>query len=205
MPDDNKYVYDVWKMPPGARRRAFLKRYGAPVIGALVACVFLMFVWWGRGDDEPANTIPADNSPNAEDALESKSGTGTAEPRRDDQPHPEPFVQPGEPVTLVRIADAGSVIVRDESGTYRVILAAIDPPTVGEPGYSESVAALKELAPLDASGVTIESDSLVGDKDAYGKPLRYLWVNGVNVNVELVRDAHARYTGQSRYDDRFRR
>lgn len=202
MPDDNKYVYDVWKMPPGARRRALVKRYGAPVGAAVFACVVLLFLWWGSSDNEGAGNETAGNL----SACHNNTGLAN-EPPADtppEEPSPEPFVQPGVPVKLVRIADAGSVIVRSGGDTFRVVLAAIDAPEVGQPGYSEAVAALKRLAPDDASRVTIERDLLIGDKDTYGRLLRYLWVDGVNVNVEMVRQAHARYTGQSRYDAAFR-
>lgn len=197
MPEDKKYAYDVWKMPTGAKRKALLKRLALPVAVVLVVCVVLVIAYAGNNEDAAPNET---NHP--DDEVAQRVPADDVGPDPGDEP--KSFVQPGKPVKLVRIADAQSVVVRDGDDTYRVVLAGIESPRVGQPGYREAVAALKKLAPLDASTVMIERDSLLGDKDRYGKPLRYLWVDGVNVNVRMVRRGHARYAGRSKHDADFR-
>jgi micrococcal nuclease len=67
-----------------------------------------------------------------------------------------------------------------------VRLLQIDAPELGEDCYGRD--ALRELIVLAPQGteVRLEGDAQLDDRDAYGRLLRYVLVDGQNVNVELV-------------------
>ena len=73
-------------------------------------------------------------------------------------------------------------------GGTRVRLVQIDTPEVGT-GECYSRAAAKQLRRLlpEGGSVTLEADSRLDKVDQYGRLLRYVHRNGVNVNIELVR------------------
>jgi micrococcal nuclease len=70
----------------------------------------------------------------------------------------------------------------------RVRLVQIDTPEVGS-GECYSRAAARELARLAPVGspVRLEADAALDSVDRYGRLLRYVWVGGRNLNLELVR------------------
>lgn len=70
----------------------------------------------------------------------------------------------------------------------KVRLLQIDTPELGSGEcYSRKAAtALRRLAPLGVA-VTLVSDPVSDDRDRYGRLLRYVFVGGRNVNLELVR------------------
>ena len=69
----------------------------------------------------------------------------------------------------------------------KVRLVQIDAPELETDCYGR--AALKALVSLAPKGtrVRLASDPDLDDRDRYGRLLRYVFVRGVNVNVELVR------------------
>ena len=67
-------------------------------------------------------------------------------------------------------------------------LVGINAPEKGEPLYEESSEKLSDL--VLGKEIEMESDSV--NRDRYNRLLRYLFVNGVNVNIELVRNGYAR-------------
>ena len=70
----------------------------------------------------------------------------------------------------------------------RVRLVPIDTPELGS-GECYARAARSEpvqLAPL-GSRVGLEADVRLDQRDRFGRLLRYVWRNGKNLNVELVR------------------
>jgi endonuclease YncB( thermonuclease family) len=69
----------------------------------------------------------------------------------------------------------------------KVRLVQIDAPELQTDCYGR--AALKALVSLAPKGtrVRLASDPVLDDRDRYGRLLRYVFVRGVNVNVELVR------------------
>lgn len=69
----------------------------------------------------------------------------------------------------------------------KVRLLGINTPERGQPYYEESTNRLKEL--IENKEVTLEKD--VDDKDQYGRLLRYIFLNGENVNVKLVKEGLA--------------
>ena len=81
--------------------------------------------------------------------------------------------------------------VRLASGE-RVRLLQIDTPELGSGEcYSRAARkALVRLVPL-GSAVTLEADPSLDQVDRYGRLLRYVWRNGTNVNLALVREGAA--------------
>ena len=87
--------------------------------------------------------------------------------------------------TVARIGDGDSLDLR--SGA-RVRLVQIDAPELGQ-GECYAPEARRELERLAPPGRRIELDRDPGldDADRYGRLLRYLHADGLNVNVQLVR------------------
>jgi micrococcal nuclease len=110
----------------------------------------------------------------------------------------------GERARVARVVDGDTI---DLANGARVRLLQIDTP---EPGTGEcySRAAGRELRRLLPSGATValEPDPQLGRVDAYGRLLRYVRRNGVNLNLELVRRGAATvwlYRGErGRYAER---
>ena len=90
-----------------------------------------------------------------------------------------------ERARVARVVDGDTI---ELTGGTRVRLLQVDAP---EPGSGEcySRAAARELRRLLPAGaaVVLERDARLDDVDAYGRLLRYVWRDGRNVNLELVR------------------
>ena len=90
-----------------------------------------------------------------------------------------------EDVALVtRTIDGDTVEI--EGGT-RVRYIGIDTPEIGEPYYLDARRVNLNLV----GGRRIQLEKDVQDKDEYGRLLRYVWVDGIMVNAELVRLGYA--------------
>ena len=87
--------------------------------------------------------------------------------------------------TVARIVDGDTLTT---SRGDRVRLVQIDTPEIGS-GECYSRAAARELARLAPVGspARLETDPALDPLDRYGRLLRYVWVGGRNVNLELVR------------------
>ena len=86
--------------------------------------------------------------------------------------------------TVASVADGDTLSLADGA---RVRLVQIDAPELGGECYSRAAAReLRRLTPVGAS-VSLEADRRLDAVDRYGRLLRYVWRNGVNVNLELVR------------------
>ena len=86
---------------------------------------------------------------------------------------------------VARIADGDTLEL--ESGK-RVRLLQVDAPELGEGEcYSKAAqATLERIAPPGTS-VRLEADPGLDDTDTFGRLLRYVFVDGRNANVDLVR------------------
>ena len=96
----------------------------------------------------------------------------------------------GEEVSVVqRVIDGDTLVVANGD---RVRLVQIDAPEIsqGECYAVEAMRALDMLAPA-GSRVRLEGDPALDDVDRFGRRLRYVWRNGVNVNLALVRKGAA--------------
>ena len=85
---------------------------------------------------------------------------------------------------MERIIDGDTLVLR---GGARVRLLQIDAPEAG--GECYAAASARELARLapPGAGVVLEADPPLDRVDRYGRLLRYIHTNRVNVNIELVR------------------
>ncbi len=83
-------------------------------------------------------------------------------------------------VIVTKVIDGDTVIVE---GGYSVRLLGIDTDERGEPCYEEAKEYLEDL--VLGREVRLERDE--EDVDKYGRCLRYIFVDGKNVNLELVR------------------
>lgn len=74
------------------------------------------------------------------------------------------------------------------SNDIRVRLIGVDAPELGEPLYTEARERLRAL--VEGKTVILEQDH--SEVDRYERLLRYVYVNGIFVNVEMVRTGFAR-------------
>jgi len=89
---------------------------------------------------------------------------------------------------VVEVIDGDTIKVRLESGnTLQVRYIGMDTPERGEPYYSETSAQNRELV----LGKTVLLFKDVSETDRYGRLLRYVVVDGLFVNYELVYQGYA--------------
>jgi endonuclease YncB( thermonuclease family) len=93
------------------------------------------------------------------------------------------------PAVIARVIDGDTVAL---STGQRVRLVQIDTPEIGG-GECFSQAARKALLRLAPVGSTVllEGDPKLDDRDRYGRLLRYIKRNGININIRLVLDGAA--------------
>lgn len=95
-------------------------------------------------------------------------------------------VEVSEDTALVtRVIDGDTIEI---AGGYRVRYIGIDAPEMNEPYYEQATRANRDL--VLGKRVRLERD--IEDKDKYGRLLRYVWVDDIMVNAELVRLGYAR-------------
>ncbi|MFQ6128145.1 MAG: lamin tail domain-containing protein [Thermoplasmata archaeon] len=113
---------------------------------------------------------------------------------------PSPNDGSGESITysVIRVLDGDTIEIED----YRVRLIGIDAPESGEPFYYECKSKLSEL--IGNNDVRLEED--IEDTDHYGRLLRYVWVDSLHVNMEMVRTGWAEaypYPPNTKYASQF--
>ncbi len=103
-------------------------------------------------------------------------------------------------VRVVRVIDGDTIVIE---GGYRVRYIGIDAPEI-YPGMeafgTEAWQANRKL--VEGKEVRLERD--VSDKDKYDRLLRYVWVDDILVEAELVRQGLARakaYPPDTKYQD----
>jgi len=89
-----------------------------------------------------------------------------------------------EQALVTSVIDGDTVELADGR---RVRYLGIDTPELGEPYADEATARNKELV----EGKTIELQRGDRDQDEYGRLLRYVYVDGIFVNAELVAEGYA--------------
>lgn len=87
-------------------------------------------------------------------------------------------------VLVTHIIDGDTIEIE---GGYKVRYIGIDTPEKGEPYYLKATEANRSL--VEGKEIRLEKD--VEDKDEYGRLLRYVWVDSIMVNAELVRLGYA--------------
>ena len=90
-----------------------------------------------------------------------------------------------EQALVVRVIDGDTIELADGN---HVRYLGIDTPEVGEAYSSEATSRNKELV----EGKVVELQQGKRDQDEYGRLLRYVYVNGVFVNAELVAQGYAK-------------
>jgi micrococcal nuclease len=104
-------------------------------------------------------------------------------------------------VRVVRVIDGDTIEVE---GGARVRYIGIDAPEVyPQTEYYGPEAWARNSELVEGKTVTLEKD--VSETDVYGRLLRYVWVDGVFVNGELVRLGYARaisYPPDTKYQER---
>jgi micrococcal nuclease len=109
-------------------------------------------------------------------------------PVRSPAPVRAPAIAPdAAPVSLVRVIDGDTIVVRVEGRIERVRLIGIDTPERDECYFREATVHLTRM--LDDRRLTLERD--VSERDRYGRLLRYLYADGRFVNAAMVRDGYA--------------
>jgi len=86
-----------------------------------------------------------------------------------------------EHAIVTKIIDGDTIVIE---GGEKVRLLGIDTRERGEKCYTEAKNYLKSL--LEMKNVSLEKDK--EDKDKYGRLLRYIWLDEVNINVKEVRE-----------------
>ena len=95
---------------------------------------------------------------------------------------------PGEPATLVRVDDGDTIVVRTSADEATVRLVGVNAPERGECGADAATTRLRSL--LGSPGpMRLARD--VSDTDQYGRLLRYVEVDGLDVGGVLVREGFA--------------
>lgn len=85
---------------------------------------------------------------------------------------------------VIQIIDGDTIIIE---GGYHVRYIGIDTPEKGQPCFSEATRINKEL--VEGKKVRLEKD--ISEKDKYGRLLRYVYVDDIFVNAEIVRLGYA--------------
>jgi micrococcal nuclease len=104
-----------------------------------------------------------------------------------------PFKPPSGAVqaSVTRVVDGDTIVVNIQGTEYKLRYIGIDtpevPPTGAQPFGREAAAKNREL--VEGKVVSLEKD--VSETDRYGRLLRYVWVDGLMVNAEMVRLGYA--------------
>lgn len=109
----------------------------------------------------------------------------------------------------IRVIDGDTIVLSDgiaDQQEERVRLLSIDTPERGDPGFAEAGETLRGLIGHNGVQLVYEIDGKL-ERDRYGRLLAYVFANGVNVNIEMVRLGWSPYYteyGRSRFDLEFR-
>ena len=108
-------------------------------------------------------------------------------------PAPAPSSQTARVVT---VNDGDTITVKLDGHTEKVRLVGIDSPELHDdrPDYHSAAYAAKSYARSLMAGetVTLDLEPRQGDRDRYGRLLRYVILSdGTNVNEAMVREGHA--------------
>jgi micrococcal nuclease len=91
---------------------------------------------------------------------------------------------PIESSVVTKVIDGDTVVI---GGGQRIRLLNMDTREKGENCYKEAKARMEELVLL--KNITLERDK--EDKDRYDRLLRYIFVDGKNINLQMVKDGLA--------------
>jgi len=124
-------------------------------------------------------------TPTPTPSVTQATATATAEPSPTQTPIASPTPTPvSTQVMVVRVIDGDTIEIE---GGDRVRYLGIDTPEPNECYGPEATAKNREL--VERKNVTLDKD--VSERDAFGRLLRYVYVNDLFVNAELVRWGYA--------------
>lgn len=89
-------------------------------------------------------------------------------------------------VEVSYIVDGDTIRLKDKQ---YIRLIGINSPEKDQPCGLEAKEHLLSL--LKDKEITLEADSTQADKDRYGRLLRYVFVNGKNINLQMIKDGFA--------------
>ena len=87
--------------------------------------------------------------------------------------------------TVIKVIDGDTIVI--EGGNY-VRYIGIDSPEKNETYYTEAIQVNKKM--VEGKRVRLQKD--ISDKDKYGRMLRYVYIDDVLINAEMVRLGYAR-------------
>jgi micrococcal nuclease len=98
---------------------------------------------------------------------------------------------------VVAVHDGDTITVKFDGRTEKIRLVGIDSPEIRDErqSYRDAAYAARNYARSRLGGetVTLEPEARQGDRDKYGRLLRYVILrDGTNINEELVRQGYAR-------------
>jgi micrococcal nuclease len=101
-----------------------------------------------------------------------------------------------ETARVLRVSDGDTITVRLDGHTEKVRLVGIDSPELHDDrqDYRDVAYAAKNYARslLGGETVTLDADPRQGNRDRYGRLLRYVILDdGTNVNEKMVREGYA--------------
>lgn len=102
------------------------------------------------------------------------------------------------PAVVSRVIDGDTIVI--VSGE-KVRLIGINTPEKGRPYFEEAKDKLAEVV----EGKTVELEKDISERDRYGRLLRYIWLDGACVNLEMVRQGFAfsyTYPPDVKYQDK---
>ena len=91
---------------------------------------------------------------------------------------------------ILYVVDGDTVGVNINGKEERVRLIVIDAPEIGECYADEAIQELKNL--ILNKNIKLISDNISDDQDKYGRLLRYIYLDDVEINAELIKSGHAR-------------
>lgn len=107
-----------------------------------------------------------------------------------------------ETAEVLRVIDGDTIEVSLNNKKETIRLIGIDAPEIVDPREKvecfgkEASDKAKEI--LTGKTITLESDPTQGERDKYGRLLRYVFINGENFNKLMLREGYAHeYTYQS--------
>ncbi len=107
---------------------------------------------------------------------------------------------PGDRAEVVHVFDGDSLVVAVDGTEYEIRLIGVNAPEGDECHGDEARETLEQL--LDSGPLVLVADG--DDSDQYGRLLRYLYVDGLNVNLALVANGDAvALQGDHSLDDDF--
>ena len=171
---------------------------------AALLALLLVAIACGQPTPAPTPTLfPAATRTPTETPPPSPSYTPTSTPTRTLTPTSTATLS-GESATVTQVIDGDTIAVSIGGVEYVVRYIGVDTPERNDPCGPEAAAANAALV----GGQTVRLVKDVSETDRYGRLLRYVYVGGLFVNEQLVRDGwarSARYPPDTAFADHFDR